>query len=130
MLQFLETHVFQFRGVLHNLKVLVMQNLDIALAAAAMICLILFLSWVGGLRKRALSRRESVHGELIAYQLDRMASALERIARLQRAEMEFRPTQAGSKAETDQEIVQQPGVGSIFGFGGRVSLANPLYRPK
>jgi hypothetical protein len=77
MLQFLETYLFHLRADLHSFKLLLIQNPDVTLAIAVAMLLILFPSWISGLWKRALSRSESLHNELIAYHLDRVASALE-----------------------------------------------------
>lgn len=130
MPQFVETYVFHFRDVLHSMKILLVQNLDLAVAFAAAVFVILFFSWLSGLRKRALVRRESQHNEIVAYQLDRVASALERLARLQRAEIEFRSSRDSSTGIPEEGSARQPGVGSMFGLGVRNPLPNPLYRPK
>jgi hypothetical protein len=130
MPQFLETYVFHLRAVLHGFEVLLIQNLDLAVAIAAAVFVTLFIGWLGGLRKRAFTRRESQHNEIMAYHLNRVASALERLARPQHAEMEFRSLQDSSIGISEESSARQPGVGSVFGFGVRNPLPNPLCRPK
>jgi hypothetical protein len=130
MAQFVEAYVFPLRAVLHGVKILLIQNLDLAVAIAAAAIALLFISWLGGLRKRALAHRESQHNEVVAYHLNRVATALERLSRPQRAEMEFRSSRDSRTELTEENSARQPGVGSVFGFGLREPLRNPLYRPK
>lgn len=128
--------------MLHQLQALeayLAQYQAIVVAVAAALVVIVFAIWVSGSRKRYVFIRPSAETEMLAYQLGRIASALERLRSseepavaltagraLAAREQASRPAPARAPAE----VAPQAGVGSMFGFGSRVNLPNPLYRAK
>ncbi|MGB7022900.1 MAG: hypothetical protein WBD73_03805 [Candidatus Acidiferrales bacterium] len=124
--------------MLHQLQALeayLAQNQTIVVAAAAALLVIIFAIWVSGSRKRYVVLRQSAETETLAYQLGRIASALERLASSEDPAMALTagraiaPREAASRAAR-AEAAPQAGVGSMFGFGRRVNMPNPLYRAK
>lgn len=124
--------------MLHQLEALeayLVQYQTIAVVAAATLLVIIFAVWVSGSRKRYVFLRQSAETETLAYQLGRIASALERLASSEDSAMALTAGRALAAREAAPrsaraEIAPQAGVGSMFGFGRRVNIPNPLYRAK
>jgi hypothetical protein len=124
--------------MLHQLQALgayLAQNQAIVVAAAAALLVIIFAIWVSGSRKRYVFLRQSAETETLAYQLGRIASALERLASSEDPDIALTAGRAPVAREAAPrtarvEAAPQAGVGSMFGFGSRVNIPNPLYRAK
>lgn len=126
--------------MLHQLQALeayLAQYQAIVVAVAAALVVIVFAIWVGGSRKRYVFIRPSTETEMLAYQLGRIASALERLRSSEEPSVALTAGRAlaarepaSRPAAARAEVAPQAGVGSMFGFGSRVNLPNPLYRAK
>lgn len=126
--------------MLHQLQALeayLAQYQAIVVAVAAALVVIVFAIWVSGSRKRYVFIRPSTETEMLAYQLGRIASALERLRSSEEPAVALTAgralaarEQASRPAPARAEVAPQAGVGSMFGFGRRVNLPNPLYRAK
>ena len=123
--------------MLHQLQALgvyLAQNQAIVVAAAAALLVIIFAIWVSGSRKRYVFLRQSAETETLAYQLGRIASALERLASSEDPAIALTagraPVARTAPRAARVEAAPQAGVGSMFGFGSRVNIPNPLYRAK
>lgn len=126
--------------MLHQLQALeayLAQYQAIVVAVAAALVVIVFAIWVSGSRKRYVFIRQSAETEMLAYQLGRIASALERLRSSEEASVALAAGRAVAAREpvsrpapARAEVAPQAGVGSMFGFGSRVNLPNPLYRAK
>jgi hypothetical protein len=132
MLATLQGYFGQFESLLHSVKSFVGQNQSDLAVLAAVVLLVVCASWINGVWKRLQFRRELRNNELIAYQLDRIAGALERLARFQHSGVELSrgAAPAQERAESEVEAPRQAGVGSMFGFGKGATLPNPMYRPR
>lgn len=132
MLATLQGYFGQFESLLHSIKSYVEQNQSDLAVLATVVLFVVCASWINGVWKRVQFRRELRNNELIAYQLDRIAGALERLVRFQHSGVELSrgAAPAQERAESEAEIPCPAGVGSMFGFGKGMTLPNPMYRPK
>ncbi|HEV2298302.1 MAG TPA: hypothetical protein VGR72_07280 [Candidatus Acidoferrales bacterium] len=132
MLATLQGYFGQFESLLNGVKSYVEQNQSDLAVLAGVVLLVVCASWINGVWKRAQFRRELRNSELIAYQLERIAGALERLARFQHSGVELSrgAAPAQERAESEAELPRPAGVGSMFGFSRGMTLPNPMYRPK
>lgn len=133
MLVTLQGYLAQIQGLLHSAKSFVEQNQFNFAVLAAVVLLVVLAGWINGIWKRLQFRRELRNTELVAYHLDRIAGALERLSRFQRTGLEVSrsvsPAQETAAANME-EAPRQAGVGSMFGFSSGMTLPNPMYRPR
>lgn len=133
MLVTLQGYLAQFEGLLHSARSFIERNQSDLAALTGIILLVVLASWINSIWKRMQFRRELRNSELIAYQLERIAGALERLARFQRSGLEINRgvSLAQDAAAPDvEEAPRRAGVGSMFGFSTGMTLPNPMYRPK
>lgn len=139
MVSALGTYFAQLQSAVQNAKTFVQQNQADIVLLVAVIVLVAFAAWLNSFWKRLQVRRELRNSELIAYQLDRIAGALERLARTQRSGPEVSratvapPAQERTKTAehvTEAAAPRTAGVGSMFGFSRGMNLPNPMYRPR
>ncbi|HKW89767.1 MAG TPA: hypothetical protein VJN21_13545 [Candidatus Acidoferrales bacterium] len=127
----LQGYLAQFEGWLHGIKSFVTQNETDLAVLAAVIVLVAFVSWVNSVWKRIQFGREVRNSQVIAYRLDRIASALERVSRMQRSSLEVNRAAVPAQSQAEpEEAPRQAGVGSMFGFSSGMKLPNPMYRPR
>lgn len=133
MLVTLQGYLAQIQGLLHSAKSFVEQNQFNLAVLAAVILLVVLAGWINSIWKRLQFSRELRNTELVAYHLDRIAGALERLSRSQRTGLEVSRSVSPAQepvAANMEESPRQAGVGSMFGFSSRMTLPNPMYRPR
>lgn len=130
MVSTLQGYVAHLQSLLHGAIAYVEQNQFTFSIVAALVVVLAFASWLNGVWKRVQARRELTNNEMIAYHLDRIASSLERLARLQHSGVELSHHVTAEPNGAETEPPRQVGVGSMFGFSSGMTLANPMYRPR
>ena len=132
------SYIAQLQSAVQNAKSFVQQNQTDLILFVAVIVLVAFAAWLNSFWKRLQVRSELRNSELIAYQLDRIAGALERLAHTQRSGLEVTratvPVATSERTErAEPEASAAPrtaGVGSMFGLNRGMNLPNPMYRPR
>lgn len=133
MLTMLEGYFAQLHSVVQGARDFVQQNEFNLVLVAGVVGLLIFVTWLNGVWKRIQTGRELRNSEVIAYQLERIAGALERLSRMQRSGIELSRSVAPASEPVESAAVEAPrtaGVGSMFGFSSGMTLPNPMYRPR